>query len=126
MPFIASASGVPRRISASLILNDSISCPENKVTLSLYTDNCGLGPGTELVSGGATVPTAPCELAVAKLRNAPSLSKGTKYWVVATTNAQQAGLDARWYGSNGAQFGISAGGGDWGQFSAVTPAFLVQ
>ncbi len=126
VPFIAGASGVPRRISASIILNDPISCPENSVTLSLYTDDCGNGPGTELVSSVATVPTAPCDLAVGKLRNAPPLEKNKKYWVVATTNSQQAGLDARWFGSNGAQFGISAGGSDWGQFSAVTPGFLVQ
>lgn len=125
VPFIAGASGIPRRISASIILANAFSCPENKVTLSLYTDNCGVGPGAELVSGGATVPTAPCELAVAKLRNAPALSKGTKYCVVATTNAKQTGLDARWFQSNAAQIGVSAGG-QWVQLGTATPGFLVE
>jgi hypothetical protein len=99
--------------------------PENKVTLSLYTDRCGLGPGTPLASGVATVPTAPCDLAVVKLRAAPPLSKGTKYWVVATTSATQVGLDASWYASNGAQLGLNLGSG-WSQFSALTPGFMVQ
>jgi hypothetical protein len=125
VPFVAAKSGVPKRVSASIILRNAASCPENKVTLSLYTDDCDLGPGTPLVSGVATVPTAPCDLATAKLRNAPSLQKGVKYWVVASTTAQQAGLDASWYGSNDAQYAIGPGF-EWTQFNAVTPAFLVQ
>jgi hypothetical protein len=43
VPFVAAKSGVPKRISASIILHDPVSCPENKVPLSLYTDDCGLG-----------------------------------------------------------------------------------
>jgi len=125
VPFVAARSGVPKRISASVILYDPIRCPENKVTLSLYTDNCGLGPGTPLVSGIATVPTAPCDLAVARLRNAPPLTEGTKYWVVATTNEQQAGLEANWYGSNDGQIGLNLGDG-WTQFGSVIPGFMVQ
>ena len=109
VPFIASKSGVPRRISASILLRHPTDCPYNKVTLSLYTDNCDLGPDTPLTSGIAIVPTAACDLAVARLRNAPALVQGVKYWVVATTNDQQAGLDATWYGSNAAQFGLSPG-----------------
>ena len=34
-------------------------------------------------------------------------------------------LDATWYGSNNAQFGLNAGYG-WIQFTTVTPGFLVQ
>ncbi len=125
VPFVAAKSGAPHRISAPIILKNLAECPQNKVTLSLYTDDCDLGPGTLLVSGVATVPTAPCDLAVAKLRNAPALQKSVKYWVVATTSADQAGLDANWYASNSAQYGLSPGVG-WIQFSATTPAFLVQ
>jgi hypothetical protein len=124
VPFVAAKSGVPTRISAPIILYDS-DCPENKVTLSLYTDNCDVGPDTLLASGIATVPAAPCDLAVARLRNAPALVKGVKYWVVATTNDQQAALDATWYFSNAAQFASNAGFG-WGQATAGTPGFLVQ
>src|SRR4051812_33976751 len=123
VPFIASATGVPRRISAAISLI-SPSCPQNKVTLSLYTDNCGLGPGTALVSGQGIIPTGSCALTIAKLRNAPALSTGTKYWVVATTTAQSS-LDATWYGSNNSQFAIDLGDG-WTQLNAVTPAFSVE
>ena len=125
VPFVAAASGVPKRISASILLYNPTFCPQNKVTLSLYTDNCGLGPGAPLVSGVANVPTASCNLAVAKLRDAPPLTKGTKYWVVATTDSRQSALDAIWFGSNGAQLGLNLGNG-WSQFSAVTPGFMVQ
>ena len=103
VPFVAAKSGVPRRISASIILKNPAECPYNKVTLSLYTDNCDFGPNIPLTSGIATVPLALCDLAIAKLRSAPALVEGVKYWVVATTNDQQAGLDATWYASNDAQ-----------------------
>ena len=62
--------------------------------------------------GETTVPAAPCALVVAKLpRSVPVLTKGTKYWVVATTNAQQVGLDSNWYGSNNSQFAFNTGTG---------------
>ena len=123
VPFVAAKSGVPTRISASIILYNP-EWPYNKVTLSLYTDNCDVGPDTPLASGIATVPGAPCDLAIARLRNAPALVQGVKYWVTATTNDQQAGLDATWYASNAAQFALDLGG--WTQFTAGTPGFLVQ
>ena len=125
VPFIASKLEVPRRISVPIILRNPAKCPYNQVTLSLYTDSCDVGPDTPLASGIAIVPGAPCDLAVARLRNAPALVQGVKYWVVATTNDQQAALDATWYASNSAQFGSNAGFG-WLQFTAGTPGFLVQ
>jgi hypothetical protein len=125
--FIASATGVPKQISAPIILADPSNCPTNTVTLSIYTDACyPIGPGTPLVSAIATVPVAPCALAVAKLPNsAPVLSRGTKYWVVATTDAQQAGLDSNWYGSNNSQFAFNTGDG-WQHFTGGTPALVVE
>jgi hypothetical protein len=126
VPFVAAKSGVPTRISASIILH-SPTCTENTVTLSLYTDDCDLRPGEPLVSGIATVPlnADQCQLAVARLTGAPALQKGVKYWVVATTDENQAALDARWYASNNAQFGVNLGYG-WIQFGFGTPGFLVQ
>src|SRR5450432_771561 len=110
--FIAAATGVPERISASIILHSPTNCPTNKITLSLYTDACyPTGVGTLLASGEATVPAAPCGLAVAKLRNAPALTAGTKYWVAATTSLEQAGLDAEWYSTNSAQLAENLGEG---------------
>lgn len=125
VPFVATRTGIPQRIFAPIILNFATVCPQNKVTLSIYTDNCGEGPGTLLVSGEATAQIEPCNLAVAKLHNAPSLTKNVKYWVTATTTAEQSGLDASWFASNGAQFALNLGG-QWIQFSAGTPAFEVQ
>jgi hypothetical protein len=124
VPFVAAKSGVPTRISASIIVYAF--CQENNtVTLSLYTDNCGMGPGEPLMSGIATVPASPCDLAIATLTGAPALQEGVKYWVVATTDENQAALDATWYGSNNAQFSANLGYG-WIQFSTGTPGFLVQ
>jgi hypothetical protein len=126
VPFVAAKSGVPTRISASIIVY-AFCQQKNTVSLSLYTDNCGLGPGEPLVSGIAAVPTSAdlCDLAVAKLSGAPALQEGVKYWVVATTDETQSALDATWYGSNNAQFGLNAGYG-WIQFVTGTPGFLVQ
>ena len=125
VPFVAARSGVPTRISASLILRNPGFCLDNQVTLSLYTDECGRGPGVPLVSGVATVPATPCDLAVAELSEAPALTRRTKYWVVATTNARQAALTAGWYVSNNAQFSLNLGFG-WLQFSTGTPGFMVE
>jgi hypothetical protein len=125
--FIASATGVPEQISAAIILYDPTDCPTKTVTLSIYTDACWpIGPGTSLVSAVATVPSASCGLAVAKLANTPTLLiKGTKYWAVATTDAQQAGLDSSWYGSNNAQYALNMGDG-WQHVNGITPALMVE
>ena len=77
------------------------------------------------MSGIANVPSETCNLAVAKLSGAPALQEGVKYWVVATTDENQAALDATWYGSNNAQFALNLGY-SWIQFGFGTPGFLVQ
>jgi len=123
--FIASFTGTPKQILASINLNSPDICPEDKVTLSLYTDNCGLGPGTLLVSGEAKIPLAECGLAVAKLTNSPQLIKNQKYWITGTTSASQATLNATWFDTNATQMCLDLGEG-WSQFSAGTPAFAVQ
>src|SRR6266542_5681228 len=126
VPFIATATGVPKQISSPILLFDPRHCPTHQVTLSIYTDACyPIGPGTPLVSGVARLPNATCDMGVAKLTNAPTLTRGQKYWVVATTNAEQSGLDAHWYGSNNAQYALNTGTG-WTQSNDGTPAFLVQ
>ena len=126
VPFIAQRTGVPRRISAAILLHNPDNCPYNKVTLSIYTDNnCEGLPGTPLVSVEATVPLAPCDLAVAKLPPSILLEEGKKYWVTATTSEAQAKLEARWWASNNAQLAANLGIG-WFQFSSGTPAFLVE
>jgi hypothetical protein len=125
-PFIASHSGIPKRILAGINLYSPTGCPYNKVTLSLYTDNCGLGPGTALVSGQGTVPSPDlCGLTLATLANSASLTKATKYWVVAATALGQAALDARWFGSNNGQLAINSGFG-WLQFAGSVQAIAVE
>src|SRR5439155_26649929 len=105
---------------------DPRNCPSREVTLSIYTDACSpTGPGTPLVSAVARLPRATCNIGVAKLTNAPTLIRGQKYWVVATTNADQSGLDANWKPSNNAQSYFNTGNG-WTQSDRGTPAFLVQ
>jgi hypothetical protein len=97
VPFIAAATGVPKQISAPIIVADPRNCPTRQVTLSIYTDACyPNGLGTPLVSGLASLPRATCNMGVARLTNAPTLVRGQKYWVVATINAEQSGLDANW------------------------------
>ena len=126
--FIASATGVADRISAAIILRDPEDCPANKVTLSIYTDACyPTGPGRVLASGTATAVEAPCDLAVAKLKNPVTLTQNTKYWAVATTRGSQSALDSNWYGSNNAQYAYNLEDGNgWLQFTGGTPAFTVQ
>ncbi|HEY2711004.1 MAG TPA: hypothetical protein VGI60_00700 [Chthoniobacterales bacterium] len=126
VPFVAQRTGVPRRISAAILLHNATNCRYNKVTLSLYTDNdCNGTPGIPLVSAQATVPQGSCELAIAKLHNSPQLTRGVRYWVTATATAAQARLDASWYVSNSGQFAVDLGDG-WTEFSAGTPVFLVE
>jgi hypothetical protein len=89
----------------------------------VVAENCPIERPAD--SAIATVPKSPCDLAVATLTGAPALQGGVKYWVVATTDEKQTALDAKWYGSNNAQFALSPGYG-WIQFSFGTPGFLVQ
>ena len=48
-----------------------------------------------------------------------------EYWVVATTDAQQTGLDSNWYGSNNSQVAFNTGDG-WQHVTGGTPAFMVE
>jgi hypothetical protein len=127
VPFVAAATGVPKQISVPIIVVDPRHCPSREVTLSIYSDACyPVGPGTPLVSAVATkLPRATCNMGVAKLTNSPVVVRGQKYWVVATTTADQSGLDANWKPSNNAQCAINTGTG-WTQTNGGTPAFLVQ
>jgi len=126
VPFISNATGVPKKITASITLDPACTTTTNQVTLGIYTDVCGTGPGVVLASGKAIVPPAPCAVAVASLRTAPSLTAGTKYWVVATTTAAQDGLDAIWNASNTSQIGGDVANGGWFQFSGFVPGFMVN
>jgi hypothetical protein len=126
VPFIAAATGVPKQISVPIVVVDPRHCPTREVTPSIYTDACyPVGPGTRLVAAVARLPHATCNMGLAKLTNAPTLTKAEKYWVVATTTAEQSGLDANWKHSNDAQCDINTGTG-WTPADRATPAFLVQ
>ena len=128
VPFIAKCTGHPREISASINLDNTCTSGSNVVTLGIWTDNCGMGPGTMLDSARARVPQDPCELTVAKAGRDIELTKDTKYWVVAmATSPDQDGLSAIWYASNKAQIGYSLEDGlGWSQFSGLVPGFSVD
>jgi hypothetical protein len=125
--FISHATGVPRRIKASINLDPACTSTSNEVSLGIWTDACGIGPAVKLVEGKATVPAEPCAIATTSLRDEVTLTFGTKYWVVAeTVGPAQNGLSAIWYASNGAQIGGNVASGGWFQFSGLTPGFRVQ
>lgn len=132
VPFWSTGTGVPRRISASINLDNFCTSTSTQVTLSIYSDACpGTGsisaPGVVIVSGKANVPAAPCALAVANIRTTQSLTAGTKYWVVATTQGTaQDGLSSIWYASNEALIGYNVSSAGWASFSGLVPGFMVQ
>jgi len=126
VPFISKITGVPRQISAGLELDPACPTSTTQVTLSIYTDDCTTGPGVVLASGRALVSAGPCVLAVARLRTAPSLTAGTRYWAVATTTPTQDGLDSIWYGSNQSQIGGNVANGGWFFFNGFVPSFSVD
>jgi hypothetical protein len=133
VPFWASKSGTPRRISASINLDNLCTSTGNQVTLSIFDDSCpgGVGtqsvPGAVLASGRAVVPAAPCALAVASIRTTATLTQGNKYWVVATTQgATQDGLSGIWYASNQSLIGGNVANGGWFSFSGLVPGFQVD
>jgi len=132
VPFWASAGVAPRRISAGINLDNACTSTSSQVTLSIYSDACpGAGnlsaPGVSLAAGRAVVPAAPCNLAIANLRNAAALTIGQKYWVVATTaGATQDGLSAIWYPTNEGLIGGNVANGGWFSFSGFVPSFRVD
>lgn len=132
VPFWASASAAPRRISAGINLDNACTSTSTQVTMQIAADACpGTGnlsaPGAVIASGRANVPAAPCALAIANVRNAPALVAGGKYWVLAVTSgATQDGLSAIWYASNEALIGGNVANGGWFSFSGLVPSFRVD
>jgi hypothetical protein len=123
-PFISKRSGTTRQISAGIELDAACSTSTNQVTLGIYADDCTTGVGTLIASGRATVSAGPCVLAVARVRAA--LVAGTRYWVAATTNSTQAGLDSIWYNSNQTQISGNVASGGWFLFGGNVPSFSVD
>ena len=126
VPFISKITGVPRRITAGIEIDPDCPTSTTQVTLSIYTDDCTTGPGVVLASGRALVSAGPCVVAIANLRTAPSLTAGTRYWVVATTSSTQNGFDGIWYGSNQSQIGGNVASGGWFFFNGFVPSFSVD
>ena len=125
VPFIASKSGVPHR-------DFGFHYREGFCQVSLQQSNAKSLHGQLRSRSGQSVglrrrhrSDSAMRFGRREARSAPPLVQGVKYWVVATTNDQQAGLDATWYASNDAEFGLSPGY-EWLQFGGVTPGFLVQ
>lgn len=126
VPFVAKVTRAPRSISAGLELDPDCPTSTTQVTLGIYADDCTTGVGTLLVSARANVSAGPCIKALARLRNAPVLTAGTRYWVAATTDANQNGFDGIWYGSNQSQIGGNVSSGGWFVFNGFVPSFSVD
>ena len=129
-PFISKKTGTTRQLILA-ITDWSICTPTvHGITVQIMGDNCSGAPDTTNVLGTATtnVPTAPCLTARARL--AASLTAGTTYWVVVTTDttSSQMGTTAVWWETNpGRQsYNLNDGNG-WIAFGVGGPgAFSVQ
>jgi hypothetical protein len=104
----------------------------DEVVLNIYSDASGV-PGTALWSGNAkSLPTFGdcCGLATAKIKGGLSLTGGTPYWVVATTNSKDANFFGAWNLATTNQVtGVLAAGNEGSGWDAYTttlpPAFAV-
>ena len=131
VPFVSGKTGIPKTLSAAIVQDTGCVGTGTKVTLSVYTDACGLGPAVLVpgLTGTGTVAATTCLLTKVTIRTGgTSLTLGTKYWLVATTDASatQNGLNAVWYASNGSQIGGNVAAGGWFQFSGFVPAGSVN
>jgi len=126
VPFISKRTGTTRQLTAGIEIDPACVSTGTAVTLSIYSNDCTTGPGVSIGAGVARVSTGPC--IAARARAAVSLLAGTRYWVVATTNASPAqdNLSAIWYGSNQAQIGGNVAQGGWFFFSGFVPSFSVD
>jgi len=124
VPFVSKKTGTTRQVTAGIELDPACGTSTNSVTIGIYADDCTTGVGTLIASGRATVSAGPC--IAARARIAAALTAGVRYWVAATTTAQQNGLDSIFYASNQAEIGGNVANGGWFFFSGLSPAFSVD
>ena len=130
-PFVSKKTGAVRKVILA-ITDWSICTPTvHQFTVAIYTDACA-GPAVQIGNAvKANAPTAPCLTASANFGTAGvSLTTGTRYWVVVTTNttAQQMGTTAVWWETNPTvtYFNLNDGNGWLLNATGAPGAFQVQ
>jgi len=131
-PFVSKRTGNVARVILA-ITDWSICTPtSHQFSVAIYTDACGMVPGTQIGNAvRANAASAPCLTASANFANAGvSLTAGTRYWVVVTTNnsPQQNATTAVWWETNPAEGGFNLNDGNgWVAGPTGAPgAFQVQ
>jgi hypothetical protein len=131
-PFVSKKTGAVKK--ALLAITDwSICTPTSHgFTVGIYTDACGMVPGTLIGTvTTASAPAAPCLLATANfVGHGVSLTVNTRYWVVVTTDATptQTATTAVWWETNPAEgsFNLNDGNGWLAGPTGAPGAFQVQ
>jgi len=127
-PFVAGHTGTTRQVRLA-ITNWNVCTPTStRFQVDIYTDNCTGLPGSSLGTATASVASAPCLTARARL--AVALTMGQKYWVVVTTNTAptETGTTAVWWETVNAiaDYNLNDGNG-WQFLPPGSPgAFSVQ
>ena len=130
-PFVSKKTGLIKKVVLA-ITDWSICVPTtHQFTVAVYTDACA-GPANQIgTSTTANAPASPCLLASANFNgHGVSLTAGTRYWVVVTTNGtpQQDPTTAVWWETNptAGYFNVNDGSGWLFGPSGGPGAFQVQ
>jgi uncharacterized repeat protein (TIGR01451 family) len=100
----------------------------NSVTISIRTDSAGVPSSTNLASSSVTIASAALTNYPVPFPTRPSLTGGTRYWIVATSSAFFSGYE--WHHSaadtypNGRAM-TNFGGGGWSAVSPATDLYFV-
>jgi hypothetical protein len=130
-PFVSKKTGAVRKVITAITDWNICTPTTHQVTVAIYTDACA-GPAVQIGSAvRANIPTSPCLLSSANFAQAGvSLTAGTRYWVVVTTNGtpQQNPTTAVWWEVNAAADYFNLNDGNGWQFGPLggPGAFQVQ
>jgi len=94
VPFTPAANMTVKEIDASVVWDEGT----NAVVLSLNSDSSGL-PGKAIHSWNVknlAIIGSCCQLATGKSKTGIAVTKGTQYWVVVSTNANDSNIFAAW------------------------------
>ena len=137
VPFTPTANMTVKEVEAAVVWAEGT----NAVVLSLNSDSKGL-PGKAIHTWNAkNLPTigSCCQLATGKSKTGISVTKGTQYWLVVRTNANDANIFAAWalnttdmrshpfasYCNDSKQGSCNGTSGTWSAVSGVLPGYAV-
>jgi hypothetical protein len=137
VPFTPAANMTVKEVEAAVVWAEGT----NAVVLSLNSDSNGL-PGKAIHTWNAknlpTIGTC-CQLATGKSKTGIPVTKGTQYWLVVRTNANDANIFAAWalnttdmrshpfasYCNDSKQGSCNGTSGTWSAVSGVLPGYAV-